>query len=48
MNFLQLSKKNIRILRLNFLHNSQIWQKLVQFKLSDIGEGIAEVQLKEW
>lgn len=22
--------------------------KLVQFKLSDIGEGIAEVQLKDW
>jgi hypothetical protein len=31
--------------------NSQIsgvLDKLVQFNLSDIGEGIAEVQLKEW
>jgi hypothetical protein len=27
---------------------SGILDKLVQFKLSDIGEGIAEVQVKEW
>lgn len=34
--------------RINFLHNSASWKKLVQFNLSDIGEGIAEVQVKEW
>lgn len=31
-----------------FLHSSASWQKLVQFNLTDIGEGIAEVELKEW
>uniref|UniRef100_A0A914VJG0 Dihydrolipoamide acetyltransferase component of pyruvate dehydrogenase complex n=1 Tax=Plectus sambesii TaxID=2011161 RepID=A0A914VJG0_9BILA len=34
---------------LRSLHSSSVWSgKVVQFKLSDIGEGIAEVQLKEW
>ncbi|CAD5214327.1 unnamed protein product [Bursaphelenchus xylophilus] len=30
------------------IHMSAQLDKLVQFKLSDIGEGIAEVQLKDW
>lgn len=30
-------------------HNSAaLFQHLIKFNLSDIGEGIAEVQLKEW
>lgn len=30
------------------LHTSSYLAKLVQFKLADIGEGIAEVEMKEW
>jgi len=30
------------------LHYTNVLEKLVQFNLSDIGEGIAEVQVKEW
>ena len=39
-----------RIFKLNkHLHTSKVaFMPVVQFKLSDIGEGIAEVQVKEW
>jgi 2-oxoisovalerate dehydrogenase E2 component (dihydrolipoyl transacylase) len=31
-----------------YVHFTSVLDKLVQFNLSDIGEGIAEVQVKEW
>lgn len=30
------------------LHLTPQWQKVVSFNLSDIGEGIREVTVKEW
>ncbi|KAI6234149.1 Dihydrolipoamide acetyltransferase component of pyruvate dehydrogenase complex [Aphelenchoides fujianensis] len=37
-----------RLVVRRWLHFTGILDKLVQFKLSDIGEGIAEVQVKDW
>uniref|UniRef100_A0A914GWG9 Dihydrolipoamide acetyltransferase component of pyruvate dehydrogenase complex n=1 Tax=Globodera rostochiensis TaxID=31243 RepID=A0A914GWG9_GLORO len=34
--------------QLFLFHSSKLLYKLVQFNLSDIGEGIADVQVKEW
>ncbi|KAI6170108.1 hypothetical protein M3Y98_01205200 [Aphelenchoides besseyi] len=37
-----------RLIARRLIHFTGVLDKLVQFKLSDIGEGIAEVQVKDW
>jgi len=32
----------------NYIHTSRILERTIRFDLSDIGEGIAEVQIKDW
>jgi len=39
---------NLRVLNSSLLHTSVPRSEIVQFHLSDIGEGIKEVTVKEW
>ncbi|KAI6195664.1 hypothetical protein M3Y94_01014300 [Aphelenchoides besseyi] len=45
---LRLVRSPNRLIATRLIHFTSVLDKLVQFKLSDIGEGIAEVQVKDW